>query len=429
MDPCRLGAGRELPMHTLMAVDEIDVGEAHEDVSHDVLISCQPVIDREMRVSGYRVAYAALEADDLLARDDRSEARLLSDVLCTVGLEDLIGSSRAHLMVSAELLLTVEIPPVHPDRAVLRMSHETATDPRLTATLEGLASRGYALALHAAPGRGCEHTPLDVFGVVEVDFSVWDEFEASALVPQIVAAGCTPLADGLRYYTEFEVAKALGFELFTGPFFTSPRVTSGRQVPAGDLSTVATLARLSGDAPIDELEQVIGRDLGLSVKLLRYINSAYFGMRSKISSIRQAMMMLGSREVSRWALLTALSGGPTTSRELTVMALTRAHMCEQLGTADGEADGDELFLIGLLSLADALLDLPLEVVVAELPLADHVVQALLWRAGPAGSILDAAIAFERGEFEAESLRLHRRTAGVAYCESLRGARETVLRLS
>ncbi len=413
----------------LMTVQQHPVDESQEKLSVEVFISRQPVIDGEMRVSGYRVAHAILEAEDFLGPNDRSAARLLGDVLSTVGLEDLVGSSCAHVMVSAELLLTVGIPPVHPDRLILRLTHETATDPRLTRTLEELSSRGYALALEATPGRVFDRVALDLFSTVEVDFSVWDEFDASALVPQITAARCSPLAEGLRYYTEFELAKALGFELFTGPFFDAPHVTSARQVPAGDLSTLASLARLHGDASIDELEQVISHDLGLSVKLLRYINSAYFGMRSTISSIRQAVMMLGSREVSRWALLSALTGGPTAPPELLVMALTRAHMCEQLGAKNREPVGDGLFMIGLLSLADALLALPLETIIAQLPLADYVAQALLWRAGPAGSILDAAIAFERGNFDAEGLRPHRQTVASAYRESLRTARETVSRLS
>ncbi len=412
-----------------MAVQQIQVDESPEAPSVDVLISRQPVIDGEMRVRGYRVAYATLEAGDFLAPDDRSASRLLGDVLCMVGLEDVVGSSRAHLMVSSELLLTVGIPPVQPDRAILRLTHETATDPRLTRTLKALASRGYGLALVAAPNREIDRAPLEVFSTVEVDFLVWDEFDATAAVPQITAAHCTPLAAGLLNYCEFALAKALGFQLFTGPFFDSPHVTSGRQVPAGDLSTLASLARLHGDAPIDQLEQVIIRDLGLSVKLLCYINSAYFGMRCKISSIRQAVMMLGSREVCQWALLASLTGGPTAPRELSVIALTRARMCEQLGAGNCEVAGDELFMIGLLSLADALLVLPLETIVAQLPLADHVAQALLWHAGPAGNILEATLAFERGDFDAEVLRPYRRGAALAYRESLRRARETVSRLT
>ncbi|MGO9902676.1 MAG: EAL and HDOD domain-containing protein [Solirubrobacteraceae bacterium] len=411
-----------------MAVAQLQIDGSQEGQGVDVLISRQAVLDRELGVRGYRVAYATLVAGDFLIPNDRSASRLLADVFSAVGLDDLVGASRAHLAVSAELLLTVGIPPVPPDRVILRVDHETATDPRLARTLGALASHGYALALNAPPGFGFDPALLEVFSMVEVDFLVWDDLDAVAAVPRIVAAQCTPLAAGLLDYSEFELAKALGFDLFTGSFFASPHVTSGRQVPVGDLSTLAALAQLNGEAPIEELEQVINHDLGLSVTLLRYINSAYFGMRSEIASIRQALMMLGSREVSRWALLTALTRGPTAPRELSVMALTRARMCEQLGAGNSQAGGDELFMIGLLSVADALLDLPLETIVAQLPLADDTAQALVWRAGPGGHILDAAIAFERGEFDADCLRPYRRAAGLEYRKSLRVARATVSRL-
>src|SRR5262249_34244508 len=155
-------------------------------------------------------------------------------------------------------------------------------------------------------------------------------------------------------------------------------------------------------------EQVIDRDVGLSVKLLRYINSAYIGMRGSITSIRQAVMMLGSRGVSRWALLVALTGGPSAPRGVSVMGRARARMCGLLGSDRDDVGGDQLFTAGLLSVADALLDVPLETIVDELPLADEVSAALLRRDGPAGSILDAVVSYEQGVFDAASLQAHSR---------------------
>ncbi len=178
-------------------------------------------------------------------------------------------------------------------------------------------------------------------------------------------------------------------------------------------------------ATIEELERVIDRDLGLSVKLLRYINSAYFGMRSNITSIRQAVMMLGARGVSRWALMVALTGGTQAPPELSVMALTRARMCELLAAGRADVGADEMFLTGLLSLADALLDTPLDRVLEELPLADEIAGALLERRGPAGEILDAVTSYEIGSFGADAVQAHSGSVASAYIDALRWARETV----
>jgi EAL and modified HD-GYP domain-containing signal transduction protein len=218
----------------------------------------------------------------------------------------------------------------------------------------------------------------------------------------------------------------VGFELFAGPFYASRHKAAVRKVPVGEMGTLVSLAAMqSGSATIEELEQVIDRDVGLSVKLLRYINSAHVGMRGSITSIRQAVMMLGSRGVSRWALLVALTGGPSTPRELSVVGLTRARMCELLGSGSADIAGDELFTVGLLSVADALLEVPLETIVEELPLAEDVAGALLRRDGPAGAILNAVVSYEQGEFDASSLQSHGRGIASSYRDALGWAVQTV----
>ena len=386
----------------------------------EILISRLPVIDRELRVKGYRVAYATAE----LGEPTPPDGKLLIDVLSAIGLGDLIASGPVHVVVSGGLLETVGLPPITPERAVLRIAYEAAADPRLSDAFAGLCEAGYQLALSDLPGPGFEDELFRCFSVVEVDFATWDEVDAALALSRIAAAGRTPLADGLTHYSDFEVARALGYELFFGSFFTAPRITAGWHAPVGDLASLASVANLGG-ASIEELEQVIDRDLGLSVRLLRYINSAYFGMRGEITSIRQAVMMLGSNGVTRWALLVALAGGRAASPELTVMALTRARMCERLALDQSLVPSDTMFTVGLLSLADALLDLPLDDVVAELPLADEVAQALLWRSGPAGEILKATTAFEQGDFEAGSLKRFLRVAAREYRDSLRWANDTL----
>jgi c-di-GMP phosphodiesterase len=135
--------------------------------------------------------------------------------------------------------------------------------------------------------------------------------------------------------------------------------------------------------------------------------------------------MLGSRGVSRWALLVALTGGPSTPRELSVMGLTRARMCELLGSDLPEVAKEELFTVGLLSVADALLEIPLETIVEELPLADEVEAALLRRDGAAGAILDAVVSYEQGDFDAASLQSHAPTVATSYRDALTWAVRTI----
>jgi EAL and modified HD-GYP domain-containing signal transduction protein len=378
-------------------------------------------------VSGYRVAYSTADGPE---HGETSAARLLGDVLSGVGLDDLVGDSLAHLPLSREVLRALGVPPVRPDRVMLRIDYESALDPALAKTIEALTTRGYALSLYELPSADFDASLLGRFGTVEIDFTAWDLPPMSRALPRILAGRATPLASGLVDYAQFEQAKALGFELFAGPFYASRHKAAVRKVPVGEMGTLVSLAAMqSGSATIEELEQVIDRDVGLSVKLLRYINSAYVGMRGNITSIRQAVMMLGSRGVSRWALLVALTGGPSAPRELSVVGLTRARMCELLGSGRKDIAADQLFTVGLLSVADALLEVPLEIIVEELPLADDVAAALLRRDGPAGAILDAVVSYEQGEFDASSLQSHGPAVASSYRDALGWAVETVSSLN
>jgi EAL and modified HD-GYP domain-containing signal transduction protein len=410
-----------------MATQELETNLERAGAPGDLFISRQPVVDVEMRVTGYRLAYSTTAG---VEHDEQSAARLLGDVLSGVGLDELVGSSLAHLPLSRKLLLALGVPPVRPDRVMLRVAHETARDPELTRTVEALAARGYALSLYDLPRPDFDASLLDQFGTVEVDFTDWSEAQGRAAISRIQYGRATALAAGLQDYARFEAAKALGFELFAGPFYASRHRAAVRKVPVGEMGSLVSLAAMQGSsATIEELEQVIDRDVGLSVKLLRYINSAYVGMRGSITSIRQAVMMLGSRGVSRWALLVALTGGPATPRELSVMGLTRARMCELLGTGRQDVASDQLFTVGLLSIADALLEVPLETIVEELPLADEVSAALLRRDGPAGAILEAVVSYERGDFDAAILRSHAPGIASSYRDALGWAVETISALN
>ena len=396
-------------------------GPIPDEPQSDVLLSRQAVVDARLRVCGYRVAFATPRAPGQ-PTPDSSTTRLFGDVLTVVGLEALVGEHVAHLPISRELLVSHGIPPVGPDRVILRVTQEIALEPDTQDILRSLVGRGYALAVKADPVTGFHLGLLELFGTVELELVAWDQATLATLVPEIRSQRAIPVAVALHDHEQFDQARELGFEWFTGPFLASPRITPAKGIPVGQLAQLGALARLrAGPAEIEELEEVINRDLGLTLKLLRYINSAYFGIRNEITSVRQAVMMLGSRGVSRWAMLVTLTGGPSAPPELSVLALTRARMCEFLAQGRPELDPDELFMIGMLSVADALVGAPLAQIIDELPLAPAMVDALVDRAGPAGEILETVITFEQGEFDSEQVRANERGIGQAYLGSLRWA--------
>lgn len=391
---------------------------AELELDRSVLVSRQPVLDRQMGVAGYRIAYAVPGAGEA--------ASLFDTALSVIGLHGLVGESVAHLPVTRELLLALGGPPGRSDRLMLRISHRDAVDPVLAPILEHAARSGYALELDALPGPGFDPAVLDLFGVVEIDVAAWRPDEVAQLVPELRRRRRTPLAANVRDHASCDRARELGFELFTGPFYGTPKLVPGRKVPTGDLRRVASIVQLQPEGTsLEQVVEVIEQDLGLSVKLLRYLNSAYFGMPAKVSSIHDAAMRLGSRGVARWALTIAIAGAPSISPELAVMALTRARLCELLGAAQAELDGGEMFTVGLLSAADAAFGCQLEEIIPELPLTKRVTDALLARAGPAGDVVRAAIAYERGDFDDPVLVRIAAGQGHSYRSALGWAQETL----
>ena len=156
---------------------------------------------------------------------------------------------------------------------------------------------------------------------------------------------------------------------------------------------------MAPDATFEELEKAISSDVGLSLKLLRYVNSAFFSLPRTVESVREALTLLGTATVRRWAIVVALAqAAGAAPDELVELALQRARMCEVLGGSRELDAHDGHFTVGLFSVADALLDLPMEEVLEELPFSDEIRAALIDREGPKGELLETVVAYERGEF-------------------------------
>jgi EAL and modified HD-GYP domain-containing signal transduction protein len=381
-------------------------------------------------VVGYRVAYAVLgeSEHDLMGPGAEGALQLFDDALSVVGLDELVGPSVAHLQISREFLLALGVPPVRPDRVLLRLAHAEARDPDVVEVLERLISRGYALELSGLPSPDFDLDLLDVFGSVAIDLAAWSEAEIAVALPRILERRARPVASNVCEHVQYEWARGRGFELFDGSFYARPRLHQVRNFGVDRASLAALIELQKSGADVEDVVRIVERDLGLSVKLLRYLNSAYLARRGTISSIRQAVMMLGTRGVAQWALLIALTTGPGTPRELSLIALTRARLCRSLSDGQAGADPEELFIVGLLSIADALLGVPLEEVLAELPLTLETRDALLHRKGVAGEILDAVLGHERGEFDLPRLRAVSATLLERYREALRWADATVTRI-
>jgi EAL and modified HD-GYP domain-containing signal transduction protein len=238
------------------------------------------------------------------------------------------------------------------------------------------------------------------------------------------------LAEKVETLEEFEQCKALGFKYFQGYFFSYPEVVKAKSLSPAQMTLAELLYETSAqELDLPKITQIFERDINLAYKLLRYSNSAIFKRRAEISTIKQALVVLGQYELKKFlSLLFAAQVNSSKPEELLKMAMIRARFCEDLAQAEGSQDQGMAFLTGMMSLIDAILDDHIEKIMEQLPLAAEIKAALVKGEGKLAEYLALAKAYERGSWDdveqiRDSLELSVQQAPSFYNESIQWATE------
>jgi c-di-GMP phosphodiesterase len=258
---------------------------------------------------------------------------------------------------------------------------------------------------------------LELFDVVKLNINELGRDRLSDLVRRLEPYEGKLVAEKLSTQADHEFCVDAGCNLFQGYFFCRPAVACTRGIAANRLALLQVAAALNDPAvELDQIEQLIVHDVALSFRLLRYVNSAFFGLRGDVRSIGQALALLGIENVKRWATLSVLASIDDKPTELTVTALIRARFCELAGEQLGIASPAELFTLGLFSVLDAMMDAPMIDVIESLPLAAEMRDALVSRKGKRGLLLQCVAGLETGEVS--DLPAVVEGAGELYLESM-----------
>jgi c-di-GMP phosphodiesterase len=387
----------------------------------EVFVARQPIFTRTLQVAGYELLFRGSDASEALVADpEGATASVLLNTFTEIGLERLVGSHRAWVNVSREFVVTGLAGTLPPAVVGLEILEDELLDDRMVGALIDLKRQGYQLALDDFEFNRSRPRPeplLSLVDVVKLDVVALGRDGLAREVARLKPYDVTLLAEKVETHEEYAFCLALGCDLFQGFFFCQPELVRDRGIVANRASLLRVVAALQDPSvQLAELEHLIGRDVALSFRLLRYINSAFFGLRFEISSIGQALALLGVENLRRWATLTVLASIDGKPPELTVTALVRARFCELAGEQLPAASAGELFTLGLFSVIDALLDAPMAQVISMIPFPDDMRQALIQRTGEMGELLQCVTAVETGDFDhAQSLV---RGAGDLYLESL-----------
>ncbi len=253
-------------------------------------------------------------------------------------------------------------------------------DSEVAAACAAAKAAGYRLALDDFVFRPEYEALLPYADYIKIDFLVTTGAERAEVVRKFAGRGIHMLAEKVETYEDFHDGLAAGYEFFQGYFFCKPEMVTGKDVSALKTNLVRLIQEVNRpELDFDGLEALIKREVALSVKLLRYLHSAGFGWKHDVSTIGQALRVLGERPTRKWASLVALTLiGEDKPQELVATSLVRAQFCEELGAIASLADRQaDLFLVGLLSTLDALLDKPIDEILEQMSISEEISHALL----------------------------------------------------
>lgn len=381
----------------------------------EILVGRQPILNRQKVTIGYELLYRALQTDSTARVSDGATAtsHVFANTMFEMGLQNIVGSKLAFINFTREffveetlsqLLINIKGEQINPEQMVVEVLEDIALDTSLLRALQELKKRRFVIALDDVDlySRVTPILNTGLINIVKVDLMSIDRFILPDLVCSVKQNGILLLAEKVETPEEFSACMRMGFDFFQGYFFSKPETIMGvrKNMTVSRLNLMRSLAAtMDPNADFGNLNEIISKDVGLSYKLLRLVNSGYFSLSRQISSIHQAISLIGLQQLRSWMMLLMMSTVDNKPHELTRMALSRAKMCELSARALGSRDNDTYFLIGLLSVLDAILDIPMDKVVDGLSLTPEISAALVNRAGNAGIMLSGVTATEEGNWD------------------------------
>jgi len=388
---------------------------------NEVYVGRQPIFNSELDVFGYELLFRSGHTATANVIDgNQATSQVIINTFLEIGLEQITNQRHAFINLTRDFLLGSIPLPLNKEMVILEVLEDVTVDDELIEAITNLKNQGFVIALDDFVLDDANKSLLPLADIVKVDLMSMSEDKLREQVKQLKQHDLQLLAEKIETQDEFTLCKELGFKYFQGYYFCKPRVISGKQLPANRLALLEMISKLQNpDCEIKELETIISRDVAISYKLLRIINSSFFGFSSKVESIQKALVMLGLTALRNWVTVIGLSQVDDKPPELINISLSRAKMCELLAPAMG-CQKDAAFTVGLFSMLDVLMDRPLDELLEQLPLAEEIIEALIQNEGILGKILDIVMAYEQGNWQHldDTITLDADTVRNHYLESL-----------
>ena len=370
----------------------------------NVFMARQPIFNESLRVIGYEILFRsnlhnAAEGFDL--SDDTLS--VIGNTLLVSGIERLAGKKKVFINFGKNLLrseLSYKLPSKF---TAIKVADDIFLNDAELVQCRKLHDKGYTIVFDESIFQRLPLSKLLSFvDIIKINLKTASYDKRKNLITTLRKSGIKCLAENLETRDEYSRALRLGCEYFEGYFFCEPQLVLSRDIPQFKINYIRLIEQINKpDFIFEDLEKTIMNDTALCYKLLRYVNSAYFGLKTEIKSIKQALVLLGSKEIKTWVtLLSFMTVGSGNPPEILRASIIRANMCSSIAPkANMEKQDQELFIIGLFSLIDVLLGRPMEEILEEIPLSKTIKSALLGKPTKYKNILDLVISYERADWD------------------------------
>jgi len=369
-----------------------------------VFVARQPIFDRGQAVYAYELLFRSGLANYYDALDaNRATEDVIANSFFVIGFDELTDGKRAFINFPRRLLVEGVAALLPPDVVAIEILEDVEPDEEVVSACSQLKKDGFMMAMDDFVYADRNNPLIDCADIVKVDFMATSPDERKTLCEDLTARGVEVLAEKVETAEEFKEALDWGYSYFQGYFFAKPVVKTGRSITGNQLTYLQALSKVNQpDISYDELDEVIKQDASLTYKLLRFINSAWFGLRCEIHSIRHALVLLGSNEIKKWFSMIALRGmSEDKPQELIYRMAVRAKMAEEMAPlVDMEDCASQLFLLGMFSMIDALVDLSMKDVLDKLPFDGEIKRTLLGAKTRFSPVLDVIVAYESANWKA-----------------------------
>jgi c-di-GMP-related signal transduction protein len=359
----------------------------------------QPILDANEQTQGYEMLYRAAAQSFAQITDIDAASRNVLEQIIILGYKELSGGKRLYVNCSSEVLAREYISVLPPDAVVVEILETVEPTPAIIAACQQLKNSGFTIALDDFVPNERTLPLLPFADIIKVDFRSTDEKTRNEIVRQYCKVA-KPLAEKVETRAEYKSALKAGYALFQGYFFCEPVLLANQELSPSRVNYMRLMEQ-TGRAEVDfkQVEDVIKCDAALCYRLLRYLNSYAFCLRTTITSIRHALALLGETQLRRWIAVACVSvAAENSSQCLLATALMRARFAELLALKAG-LRAYECFLLGMFSIMDSILGIPIKQLLDRVKVPKEAEAALLGKQNKMRDLLDLIIAHDRGNFE------------------------------